>query len=396
MAGMTHDGKAVYRINCAKDSIREDLTIKKRKDKFDSYESNYVSKYAGYSDIAVNGDEIYVFYERFHEAFHAKWNPKIKTVPDDNDGLYFAKVKVKSKMRIEKLFPAFKDYVWGGNKLKEKYGKKTDVSPCAESWELSAHGDGLSTLSDGRTLLEAFSVKELGCDPKKFDRFPMLIKFIDAAQDLSVQVHPTDEYALKNEKSLGKTELWYVVEADEGAGLYIGFRKDVSKSEFEKAIRENELCSLLNFFEVKAGDSYFIPAGTVHAIGKGCLICEIQQNSNVTYRVYDHGRVGKDGKPRELHIDKALDVSDLSTYRKPSFEGCVIGECEYFSSYRIDVTEKRELELSKESFRVICCVSGEGKLASTPIHAGESFFVSACDDVLTLEGDMTLIVSLVP
>ncbi len=299
-------------------------------------------------------------------------------------------------MRIEKLTPAFKDYVWGGNKLKVKYGKKTDISPCAESWELSAHEDGLSTVSDGRTLLEAFIDEELGTDLKKFDRFPMLIKFIDAAQDLSVQVHPSDAYALKNENSLGKTELWYVVEADEGAGLYVGFKRDVTKDELVNAIQKNELCSLLNFFEVKAGESYFIPAGTVHAIGKGCLICEIQQNSNITYRVYDHGRVGKDGKPRELHIDKALDVSDLHACCRPQFEDGVIGECEYFRSFRTDVRDKGEIKLSKESFRAVCCVSGEGKLADKPIRAGDSFFVSACDDVLPLEGNMTLIVSFVP
>ena len=298
-------------------------------------------------------------------------------------------------MRIEKLYPAFKDYIWGGNKLTQKYSKQTELTPCAESWELSAHKDGLSRLCDGRTLSEAFDEAEMGIGLKKFDRFPMLIKFIDAAQDLSVQVHPSDEYALKNEKSLGKTELWYVVEADEGAGLYVGFKEDITKEEFEGAIRQNELCSLLNFFEVKAGDSYFIPAGTVHAIGKGCLICEIQQNSNITYRVYDHGRVGKDGKPRELHVDKALDVSDLCAYKKPQFNGNVIGECEYFKSCLVEVSGESGLKLNTDSFRAICCVAGEGKLGDTPIRAGDSFFVSAGDETLPLEGNMTLVVSYV-
>ena len=138
----------------------------------------------------------------------------------------------------------------------------------------------------------------------------MLIKFIDAEQNLSVQVHPSDEYALQHENSFGKTEMWYIVEAEEGAGIYLGFNRTVTKEEYEAAIKENRLTELLNFYEVKAGDCYFIPSGTIHAIGKGCLICEIQQNSNLTYRVYDYGRKDKNGKERELHIDKAPRVTN--------------------------------------------------------------------------------------
>jgi mannose-6-phosphate isomerase len=306
-------------------------------------------------------------------------------------------------MKIEKLTPAFKDYIWGGNKLKEKYGKRTDLSPCAESWELSEHKDGLSTLSDGRTIAEAFSADELGENVSRFDFFPMLIKFIDAASDLSVQVHPSDEYALEHEQSLGKTELWYVIEAEAGAGLYVGFKKKITKSEYEDAIKNDTLCSLLNFFEVKAGDFYFIPAGTVHAIGRGCLICEIQQNSNVTYRVYDHGRVGKDGKPRELHVAKALDVSSTEAYipeaapiQTDTNDGILLGSCDYFESRLYRIEGQKNIPLDKKSFRAVSCVEGEGFVGEYPSRAGDTFFVSACDGELSISGKISVIVSFVP
>ena len=202
-------------------------------------------------------------------------------------------------MEIVKLYPECKDNIWGGVKLKEKYGKQTDKNPVAESWELSFHKDGPTRLADGKTLQESATAAELGANCEGFPFFPMLVKLIDAKADLSVQVHPSDAYALKNENSFGKTEMWYIVEAEQGAGIYLGFKKDTTQAEYEEAIKNHTLTELLNFFEVKAGDCYFIPSGTIHAIGEGCLICEIQQNSNLTYRVYDYGRKDKNGKERE-------------------------------------------------------------------------------------------------
>ena len=301
-------------------------------------------------------------------------------------------------MKIEKMIPTCKDYLWGGNKLKEKYGKQTDFTPCAESWELSYHKDGLTRLSDGRTLAQAFSADELGENVKEFEFFPMLIKFIDACDNLSIQVHPSDEYALENENSFGKTEMWYVVEADEGAGLYVGFKNAVSQEEYEAAIKENRLTDLLNFYEVKSGETYFIPSGTVHAIGKGCLICEIQQNSNLTYRVYDYGRVDKNGKPRELHIDKALKVSDLTAYSPKNLnasteEGELLGISKYFTVSRLSVEGPRVLKCDKGSFRCVTCVAGEGSLGEKQIRLGDSYFISASDESVDLDGKMILIVS---
>ena len=301
-------------------------------------------------------------------------------------------------MRIEKLVAPCKDYIWGGNKLKEKYGKETELSPCAESWELSYHKDGLTRLSDGRTLAEGFSAEELGENVKDFEFFPMLIKFIDAENNLSIQVHPSDDYALKNENSFGKTEMWYVVEAEKGAGLYVGFKDSVTKEEYVAAIKENRLTDLLNFYHVKSGETYFIPSGTVHAICKGCLICEIQQNSNLTYRVYDYGRVDKSGNPRELHIDKALLASDLGAYSYRTLnvstdEGELLGISKYFTVSKLCVKGKRTLECDKGSFRCVTCVEGEGTIGGRIIRRGDSYIVSASDDTVLINGEMTLIIS---
>ena len=301
-------------------------------------------------------------------------------------------------MRIEKLIPACKDYLWGGNKLKEKYGKETELTPCAESWELSFHKDGLTRFSDGRTLEEAFSADELGENVKDFKFFPMLIKFIDACDNLSIQVHPSDDFALKNENGFGKTEMWYVVEADEGAGLYVGFKHAVTKEEYEAAIKENRLTDLLNFYEVKAGETYFIPSGTVHAIGKGCLICEIQQNSNLTYRVYDYGRVDKSGNPRALHVDKALKVSDLGAYTPKALdlstdEGELLGVSKYFTVSRLRIDGKHNLKCDKGTFRCVTCVDGEGTLGENRLCEGDSYLLSASDESVQLDGKMTLIIS---
>ena len=187
----------------------------------------------------------------------------------------------------------------------------------------------------------------------------------DARQDLSVQVHPSDEYALKHENSFGKTEMWYVVEADEGAGIYLGFKRDVTDAEYREAIKNNALTDLLNFYKVKAGDCFFIPSGTIHAIGAGCLICEIQQNSNLTYRVYDYGRLDKDGKTRELHVDKALKVTSLTKYEAKKLDavsscGEYLGLSKYFTVKKFSVKDDVILHSDKGSFKAFTCVSGEG------------------------------------
>lgn len=301
-------------------------------------------------------------------------------------------------MEIVKLYPECKDNIWGGVKLKEKYGKQTDKDPVAESWELSFHKDGPTRLKNGATLQETANENDLGKNCKNFPFFPMLAKLIDAKQDLSVQVHPSDAYALKNENSFGKTEMWYIVEAEQGAGIYLGFKRDVTKAEYEEAIQNHTLTDLLNFFEVKAGECYFIPSGTIHAIGSGCLICEIQQNSNLTYRVYDYGRKDKNGNERELHVDKALKVTCLEKYEYtplaiPTAQGELLGLSRYFTTTAVCVSGEKKIFADKNTFKCVMCVGGQGKIDGKDVSLGDSWFVPAgCGEVL-LQGDMQLIVA---
>lgn len=190
----------------------------------------------------------------------------------------------------------------GGERLKRDWGKQTDLSPLAESWELSCHEAGPSVVASGewagRTLAQVLAAHPqfVGTKAEKAGEFPLLIKLIDAAGPLSVQVHPDDDYAERVEHALGKTEMWYVLDAGEGAGIYYGFKRETTLKEMKAAIESNTLTELLNWVPVKKGECFFIPAGTVHAIGAGLLIAEVQQSSNLTYRVYDYGRLGADGQ----------------------------------------------------------------------------------------------------
>lgn len=299
-------------------------------------------------------------------------------------------------MQIEKLYPDYKDNIWGGVKLKEKYGKVTEKTPVAESWELSFHKDGKTRLADGKTLEEVATKADLGVNCEDFPFFPMLIKLIDAKENLSVQVHPSDAYALKHENSFGKTEMWYIVDAEEGAGIYLGFKREVSQEEYEKAIENNTLTELLNFFEVKPGDCYFIPSGTIHAIASGCLICEIQQNSNLTYRVYDYGRKDKNGNTRELHVEKALKVTSLQKYEHSPLsiqtaQGEIIGASRYFTTKLVCVDGATSIVADKNSFKCVTCTVGDGKVGDVEIKAGESVFIPAGYGEVVLQGKMTLI-----
>lgn len=204
------------------------------------------------------------------------------------------------------LKPVLKDYLWGGRRLIDEFKFETDKDIAAEAWMLSAHKDGTSIVLngefEGKTINEVFDL--WGLKP-----LPILIKLIDAKQKLSVQVHPDDEYAFKNEGENGKTEMWYVIDCEPNSQLAYGFKETIEKAEFEQRIKDNTLDEVINYVPVKRGDVFFITAGTLHAIGDGILIAEVQQNSNSTYRVSDYGRLGTDGKPRELHIEKALDVT---------------------------------------------------------------------------------------
>lgn len=305
-----------------------------------------------------------------------------------------------------KLIPAYKDYLWGGKKLETLFGKKSGLEKTAESWELSAHKDGQSKISggefDGFNFLE-YIEKNKGClgkNAEKFDFFPILIKFIDAADNLSVQVHPDDEYALKNEGEYGKTEVWYVLNCEEGSCLYYGFNRTVTKKELEERIANNTILEILNKVSVKKGDVFFIEAGTVHAIGKGMVICEIQQNSNTTYRVYDYDRRDKNGNARELHVKKAVEVARLTPSENYTSENKnIIAKCKYFTSEILSVVQNAKLEMTNECFKSVIVTEGSGILylngKELEFKAGESIFIPAQSSIAEIKGECELIISYV-
>ena len=298
--------------------------------------------------------------------------------------------------------PACKDNIWGGTKLKKWNKGTTDI--VAESWELSLHKNGMSIADNG--IYKGMRFDEilannpdfLGDNAKSFEMFPVLIKFIDAKTPLSIQVHPSDEYALANEGQYGKTEVWYVMDADEGAGIYCGFKNKITKEEYKEAIENNTITDLLNFIEVKAGDIFMINAGTVHAIGAGLTICEVQQNSDVTYRVYDYARVGADGKQRELHVDKAIAVSNLDSieYVQPTpividnIIKTVVAECKYFKTYKYEV--KDSTFVLYDEFVALTILDGEGEFEEygMKFEAGQTYFLPA-NCAVTMTGKFTMI-----
>lgn len=286
----------------------------------------------------------------------------------------------------------YKDYIWGGNKMKEKYGVKTEISPVAESWVLSCHPDGMSVIDGGKydgMSLEKYIAENpsvLGADCK-YNELPILIKFIDAKDSLSVQVHPDNEQARAWENQNGKTEMWYVVEADKGAKMTYGVKKDITKEELSTAIKNNTVEALLNTNPSKKGDIFFVEAGTIHAIGAGNIIAEIQQNSNVTYRLYDYDRRGKDGKPRELHIEKGVKASKTTVTEARNIPVCsdgtrMIGSCEYFQVKEVTLSGKaQKLYCSEKSYQALMLTDGEGVLrykdTEEKIKAGDTLFLPA-------------------
>lgn len=318
-------------------------------------------------------------------------------------------------MSILKLIAPCKDYLWGGNRLREEYGKKMDSDKIAESWELSCHKDGQSVIEggefDGKTLSEYIDAKGkgvLGTNCGRFEYFPILIKLIDAKDNLSVQVHPSNEYALKVEGEYGKTEMWYIVDCNEGAELLYGFKHEIGEEEFAERIKNNTLLEVTNNVPVHKGDVFFIESGTLHAIGKGILIAEIQQNSNTTYRIYDYGRVGADGKPRQLHIDKAVEVTDRIPPKYPTtaqgapekVEGGIktlLRSCEYFNVNKLEVDGAMELNADEKSFKSLLFLDGNAEIVSEDGKAeavkGDSFFVPAGSGGFTISGKCEVILS---
>lgn len=312
------------------------------------------------------------------------------------------------------LKPAIKHYIWGGERLKDDFAIETDAKVVAEAWECSTHPDGESIVVSGafagkllsEVLTEHPSV--LGSHPKSEGRLPILIKLIDAKQDLSVQVHPDDAYAMEHENgSLGKTELWYVLDATEDAKIVYGFKHDIEKETLRESLQNGDVMKHLQSVPARVDDVFYVEAGTVHAIGTGSLIAEIQQASNITYRLYDYEREDAKGQKRPLHIDKALAVANLSASQPPRqpmrvlkyTPGCameLLYRCQYFETYRMLINTERNRELAtyqadSTSFRVLLCTSGCGTIymedgGVLPFFKGDSIFVPANSQKLSLHG----------
>lgn len=314
-------------------------------------------------------------------------------------------------MKILKLLPAVKDYIWGGTRLSKEFDITSFCDRQAEAWMLSCHKDGECVISggpyDGRTLSDVLANEGkdfLGTNCERFDFFPVLIKLIDAKDNLSVQVHPTDEYALKNENQYGKTEAWYILDCDEDAQIIYGLKQDMTKEELRTCIESGTLLDCVNRINVKKGELYFIPGGTIHAICKGILLAEIQQNSNVTYRVYDYGRL-QNGKPRELHIEKAVDVINLKAVPgKPSetkdepHDGAkvtLLTKCGLFSVRKVEVKESAVFTSDNTSFVSLLAVEGNGVIrhgdSFTTLYKGESVFIPAGLGEYEILGEVTAI-----
>lgn len=317
------------------------------------------------------------------------------------------------------LKPSGKDYLWGGSRLRDDFGKDIDMTPLAETWECSTHPDGPSLVASGiykgQFLTEVLKAHPefLGTHPKAEEELPILIKFIDAKQNLSVQVHPSDEYAREHENgALGKTEMWYVLDAAPNAELVYGFFRDVSRDRLKKSIANGTVEKYLQKVKVHKDDVFYIDAGTVHAIGAGALIAEIQENSNLTYRLYDYNRLDKNGKLRELHVEKALEVANLKSAAEPRQpmrvlryrNGCaseLLCRCKYFKVERLLLNTERCREMvsmrtGNNSFQVLLCTRGCGILFMRDgeflnLFKGDCVFIPADSEVFRLHGRMQLL-----
>ena len=316
-----------------------------------------------------------------------------------------------------KFEPILKTIVWGGEKIAPYKGIETDQKHIGESWELSGVAGNESVVAEGplkgKTIAQL--VKEYKGElvgehvyANTGDEFPLLIKFIDALSDLSIQVHPNDELAAKRHNgSKGKTEMWYVVAADKGAHLLAGLTQKITPEEYAAKVAAGTITDVLARYDVHPGDVFFLPAGRIHAICGGCFIAEIQQTSNITYRIYDYGRLGLDGKPREVHTELAKDAIDYTVY--PDYrthyspeqnEEQEVVSCQYFTTSIYDLTLPYAKDLSDiDSFMVVMCLSGEGTLEvdgeEVPVRQGETVLIpAAADDICFVpDGSMKVLTS---
>ena len=306
-----------------------------------------------------------------------------------------------------KFQPILKDKIWGGQKLQQLLHKSTSSTKAGESWEISDVEGDTSIVANGplkgtslKTLMDTYTSDLMGA--KNFrqfgKKFPLLIKFIDAKQDLSVQLHPNDKLAKARHNSFGKTEMWYVVQADPDSNLIVGFNQEMTPELYVKHLEDKTLQSILNFDAVKSGDTYFIEVGRIHAIGAGVLLAEIQQTSDITYRVYDWDRVDADGNERELHNDIALEAFDFDMpdnfrvqYAPKSNVSTELVSCPYFTTNVLEVTETISKQNTQDSFVIYMCVEGKANLEVdgivTEFSMGETVLIPACIETFSMSSN---------
>lgn len=307
------------------------------------------------------------------------------------------------------LNPFYKQAIWGGNRIKEYFNRQEITSQIAESWEISTNEHGKSIVKNGRyqgkTLEQVFEDKKVrkeifGTKMLQEKKFPLLIKYIDANQNLSVQVHPDDVYAKEKEQAMGKTEMWYIIDCKENAKIVLGMKENVKQEEIKEIIEQNRIKDYMNEVSVVPGDVIYIPSGTIHAILGGILICEVQQNSDITYRIYDWDRLGNDGKPRQLHTKQAIDTIKVNQkleviHTSQIEEDKEIINSPYFKVKKIKVNGTYQEKSNLEIFDTFNIVKGEGVLKvkgeEYTLVQGDSFIIPASLGEYELEGSMQLI-----
>jgi len=306
------------------------------------------------------------------------------------------------------LEPYIAELVWGGTRLLDDYGMTTQKKNAAEAWVLSCHPDGESRIVNGAfagqslAALYAAHPEICGTNGAAYDRFPLLVKFIDARDDLSIQVHPDDAYCARIGAGEGKTEAWYILDCEPGAHLILGFREEISQEDFARAIQTDTLMEKLQSVPVKPGDFFFIDAGTLHAICKGVLLAEVQQNSNTTFRIYDYNRPGMDGKPRELHVEQALAVTRRAVYAQAeSVKDNALSnkhplcDCAYFKMNTVDCKNGYASAAGAQAFVSLLVLKGEGELVcgdtALSIRKGQSVFLPAGCGAFTVNGELQLL-----
>ncbi len=312
---------------------------------------------------------------------------------------------MKKPNQFIKFNPVLKEKIWGGTKLMKFLNKNSQKKNIGESWEVSDVEGDISVVVNGdlkgkslKEIINLYKSKLIGEKVyQKFgNKFPLLIKFIDANTPLSIQLHPDDELAGERHNSFGKTEMWYIVQADENANLVVGFKKDSNKEEYLKHLENKTLPEILNTDEVTEGDAYFIPAGRIHAVGAGVLLAEIQQTSDITYRIYDWDRRDSKGNYRELHTGSALDAIDFKSqvkysihYNKKVNDSSTIVSCPYFTTNILSVQGILKIRHDdKDSFVIYMCVSGQAtfslKNEKDTVKIGETLLVPACIKEFTI------------